>query len=62
MSEYDRAIKLLKDLHDVAEKAGATQAFQSRLMAIRDAHASKRSFIDRLKRSGLIRASPGMSA
>jgi hypothetical protein len=59
---YDRAIKLLKDLHDLAEKGGASQAFQSRLVAIRDAHPNKRSFIDRLRRSGLMRAVPGMSA
>lgn len=59
---YDQAVKLLKDLHDLAEKAGDGQRFQSRLLAIREEHGRKPKFIAQLNRAGLLPKAPPASA
>ena len=48
-SSYDRAASLLRDLRAVAETRGALADFARRLAAIRDRHARKAVFIERLK-------------
>lgn len=45
---YDKAASLLMDLRAVAEERGAMPDFEKRLRAIRDRHAGKARFIDRL--------------
>ncbi len=45
---YDTAASLLMDLRAVAEERGAMPDFEKRLWAIRDRHARKERFIDRL--------------
>lgn len=57
---YDRAVALLKNLHDLAERSDTVDAFDARVAAIRDAHSNKPSFIKRLKQAGLL-AEPATS-
>lgn len=45
---YDKAARLLTDLRAVAEERGSVPDFEKRLRAIRDRHARKERFIDRL--------------
>lgn len=45
---YDKAASLLMDLRTVAEQRGAMPDFEKRLRAIREQHARKERFIDRL--------------
>jgi hypothetical protein len=47
-SGYDRASSLLADLHRIAEERGESNAFGRQLRAIRERHANKKRFIDRL--------------
>ncbi|MFZ1963583.1 MAG: hypothetical protein WAU78_08980 [Roseiarcus sp.] len=49
---YDKAAALLLDLRSVAEARGATPDFEERLSAIRERHAGKRRFIERLAKIG----------
>jgi hypothetical protein len=59
---YEEAVKLLKDLRELAGKAGDGARFQSRLQAIREEHARKAKFIDQLNRAGLVpKAPPGVA-
>lgn len=51
-SGYERAIGLLLDLRIIAEERGSTEDFTSRLRAIRELHAKKGRFIERLKACG----------
>jgi hypothetical protein len=44
---------VLTDLRDVAARAGASAAFSTRLRTLRDKHASKRAFLQRLDKKGL---------
>lgn len=55
---YEQAVKLLKDLHELAGKSGDGARFQSRLQAIREDHARKAKFIDQLNRAGFLPKSP----
>ncbi|HEY0017527.1 MAG TPA: hypothetical protein VGC13_14545 [Longimicrobium sp.] len=48
---YDRAVSLLKDLRDLAARDGREPAFAARLQALREAHAKKPSFLDRLRKA-----------
>lgn len=50
---YDQAVQLLRDLHDLAARAGTAAAFESRLSDLRARHARKSTFVDRLGRAGL---------
>ena len=51
--EYDRAINLIIDLHEVARRAGTTEAFALRLHQLRERHAAKRAFLQKLNKAGL---------
>ena len=51
-SSYDRAAGLLLDLRRIAEERGAAVDFTRRLRAIRERHARKERFIERLKTLG----------
>jgi len=50
---YDRATILLSDLRALAENQGTIEAFLRRLVAIRERHARKERFIERLTAIGL---------
>ncbi|MDX8441236.1 hypothetical protein [Mesorhizobium australafricanum] len=45
---YDKAAALLSDLSVLAEREGSTEEFRGRLQAIRERHAGKGRFIERL--------------
>ncbi|AMB46855.1 hypothetical protein [Methylobacterium sp. AMS5] len=47
-SGYDRAAQLLGDLKSIAEDAGTSDAFRKRIAGIRERHARKPRFIERL--------------
>jgi hypothetical protein len=51
--EYDRAVEILRDLRDLAEREGKTSELTTRLSALRDTHGSKPSFIARLDKARL---------
>ncbi len=51
--DYDKAISLLTDLHDVAVRRGQTEGFQTALEKIRQVHAAKESFLRRLAKANL---------
>jgi hypothetical protein len=50
--EYDRAIELLRDLRDLAERAGRTDGVAARIMQLRERHAKKSAFLQRLDKAG----------
>ncbi len=53
-AQYDAAVTLLKDLHELARRPGGqSQEFGRRYAALRQAHSRKPSFITRLDRAGL---------
>jgi hypothetical protein len=53
-AQYDAAVALLKDLHDLAGRPGEqSQEFGRRYTALREAHSRKPSLITRLDRAGL---------
>ncbi len=52
--EYALAVKLLKDLRDVAARRGAEPAWASQYGDLRDRHASKPAFLRRLDEAGLV--------
>jgi hypothetical protein len=51
--EYDRAVELLRDLRDLAERAGRKEQAAARLRELRQRHSSKSSFLRRLDAAGL---------
>jgi hypothetical protein len=51
--EYDTAVQLLVDLHDLAEREGITAPFRQRLAELRTVHARKPSLLERLDLAGL---------
>ena len=51
--EYDRALELLVDLRDLADREGKSAAFDTRIGELRDRHASKPSLIQRLDKARL---------
>jgi hypothetical protein len=51
-TSYDKAAALLSDLRVLAEKLGTTDEFDRRLRTIRDRHARKERFIERLAAIG----------
>jgi hypothetical protein len=51
--DYDRAVSLLTDLHDLAVWRGQTAEFQTALEKIRQVHAAKGSFLRRLAMANL---------
>jgi hypothetical protein len=52
--KYDAAVKLLKDLRDVAIRAGRQGEVEARLARLREQHAREPSFVGRLQAAGLI--------
>jgi hypothetical protein len=51
--DYDRAVSLLTDLHDLAVRRGQTAGFQTALEKIRQVHAAKETFLRRLGMANL---------
>jgi hypothetical protein len=51
-TSYDLAVKILVDLRDL-DARGNGDSFHSRMKTLRQAHARKPSFIDRLGKAGL---------
>lgn len=51
--EYDKAVVLLTDLHDLAVQRGTLSLFRSSLEKLRRTHAAKTSFLRRLTKVGL---------
>jgi hypothetical protein len=51
--DYDEAVRLLIDLKDLAKKTNTTSLFKSKLMAIRENHSRKSSFINRIDSANL---------
>jgi hypothetical protein len=53
-AQYDAAVTLLEDLHELAQRPGGqAQDFGRRCAALREAHSRKPSLISRLDRAGL---------
>jgi hypothetical protein len=50
-TSYDEAVSLLKDLRDLAARDGRESAFATRLQGLREVHAKKPSFLDRLRKN-----------
>lgn len=50
---YDEAVTLLTDLRDLSARDGGEAAFAVRLRALREQHARKPSFLQRLRRAAL---------
>lgn len=53
--DYDTAVKLLGDLRALAERQGATAAFTSRFLALREQHQRKPSLQERFDKAALPR-------
>ncbi|MDG4778932.1 hypothetical protein O7614_04645 [Micromonospora sp. WMMD961] len=51
--EYDTAVQLLVDLHDLGERDGDSTSFRHRLAELRAVHARKPSLLERLNLAGL---------
>ena len=51
--DYDKAVLLLKDLHDLAVRQGDESGFQLEIESLRKAHASKNTFLRRLTKANL---------
>jgi hypothetical protein len=52
-ADYDQAVRLLKDLHDLGARSGQGTTFDARLSQLRERHARKPSFLSRLDQAGL---------
>ena len=52
-NEYDKAVSLLIDLHDLAVRKQRVSEFQSALEEFRQAHTAKQSFLRRLAKADL---------
>ena len=50
---YAEAVQVLQDLRDVSTRRGTGSEFARQLAALRDRHAKKRTFLDRLSAGGL---------
>jgi hypothetical protein len=51
---YDEAVKTLRDLREVAVRKDALRDFETRVLALREAHRSKPTFVERLDKAGLL--------
>jgi len=47
-TDYDAAVKVIQDLHDLAARRGQLDIFAPRLQQLRARHAKKVSLLDRL--------------
>lgn len=52
-AEYDKAVSLLTDLHNLATRKGQVEPFQYALQKLRQAHTAKKSFLWRLDKAKL---------
>jgi hypothetical protein len=52
-NDYDRAVMLLKDLHDLAVRQGGEDEFHLIMDDLRKTHAAKESFLRRLAKAKL---------
>ena len=52
-NEYDKAVSLLLDLHDLAVRKQQVPEFQAALEKLREKHAAKESFLRRLSKARL---------
>ena len=52
-ADYDQAVRLLEDLHDLGARSGQGTAFDARLSQLRERHARKPSLLQRLDQAGL---------
>lgn len=51
--DYDEAVRLLTDLKDLTKNNNTTRLFKSKLMAVREHHSRKSSFINRIDSANL---------
>ena len=54
-SEYDDAVKLLKDLRDLSVRGGALRSFESRVRTLHARHLKKSTFVERLQKAGMLK-------
>jgi len=52
-SDYDEAVRLLKDLKDLAARKGRAAEVRLRIHSLRDEHSGKVTFVERLRKAGL---------
>ena len=52
-ARYDEAVELLGDLRMVSERERRREAFDRRLVELRQQHSKKQSLLQRLERAGL---------
>jgi hypothetical protein len=52
-ADYDAAISLLSDLHEIGERTGRAADVDKRIRLLRESHAKKPSFIARLRKAKL---------
>ena len=50
--EYDRAVEILRDLRDLAERGGRAEGIAERVKQLRERHAKKPAFLERLDKAG----------
>jgi hypothetical protein len=48
---YDQAVRLAMDLRDAAAQAGRPEGFDRRIAELKQWHARRRGFLDRLQRA-----------
>ncbi len=56
--DYDEAVRLLKDLTDLAARRGRAAGARRRIVGLRDEHNAKVTFIERLRKAGLLLPRP----
>jgi len=56
--DYDEAVRLLKDLNDLAARKGRAAETRRRILELRDEHNAKVTFVERLRKAGLLPARP----
>jgi hypothetical protein len=55
-SDYDEAVRLLKDLKELAARKGRAAEARRRIHCLRDEHGGKVTFVERLRKAGLLPA------
>jgi hypothetical protein len=53
-SDYDEAVRLLKDLTDLARRKGRAAEARRRILGLRDENSAKVTLIERLRKAGLL--------
>jgi hypothetical protein len=54
-TDYDLAVKLLRDLQEIADRQGASEPFDDRICELRVLHQRKPSLVERLLKADLLR-------